>query len=346
MSAIASPTTLPSTIDSRSIEESEIPPIKIDPLKRAKSLPVSRTVVIHPQPPKLPSPKPELKFEDLVERGIMPELFCRKIEALNRKKAVNDPIALVFLPDKDDQRNTFSVPSAQYMFLELAQTRTVILHRQATINIRQGIEKYRPLLEQPNDTDLEDLLIFFTHGAPDMICFGDSESTDYTGDHVSVNDYKGLRPKTTLMLMACQSGQNLARKISKVYDGAVMACQEDFLSVGSYIHECAKHRRTELVSLNDSNQMQHVRIYKGHKLRSRPCENPEIHKKKMNYLQVQARIGNPLAQSELAACYSTGLYHIRKSIFNYVKYILKASKSDPNSKFSLQEFMKLKNLST
>jgi len=306
-----------------------VEPIKIDPAKNAKLPPPSQTDI--PSAPR--SESPLLGKGDLIERGFMPELFCHKLATSNGKKHVDDPIAFICLPEEADQAETFTSLAAQIFYLEIAKTHIVILQYLKDGNIQSQIQKFQFILKLPNNSGFEDLLLLVGHGNSKRILFGKGSSrSDYYYEPKAA-DFDGLRKNTALMAIVCKSGRRLAPAISTVYPGKVMAPIKIMYFLGNSIQHCKKHG-LELVSFN-TKQKQHVQIFvKGDSCE--PCQDPKALEKTISRLTFQAQ-WDPQAQTLLGIAYRFG-FGVPKSIFKWLKYTIKAAKTDRKGQFNLGAF--------
>ncbi len=284
------------------------------------------SVIVHKRlrqdPPSVPNvstaPNPLAAFQKL-DRGFLPESFISQIETSNAKKTINDPIALVFQPEKDDAFGTFSTAALQYNYLEVSKTHLLFLTNMKDADLRGAISKFRPLLKEPNKTSYEDLAIFLGHGKEDAMKFGDSPDQIFSSKGAAIGHFKELRQKTALLFLSCLTGQHLAPKIAAFYPGKVAAPQE-FLhsSAGFSIYHCPEHG-IELAALNMTTKEQHVSQFTDLS-EDEPCFDRKILKKQAAYLKAEAEKGSQKACADLSFCYEYGL-GVRKSLEQAKKWL-------------------------
>jgi hypothetical protein len=194
----------------------------------------------------------------------IPKKFEEQINALNSTKSSSAPIALVLEgPDKklfNSIENRFLIASLCDIYIIAIRTFNGSI-KELICNVSQaGSKKIK-------------LLIFNTHGLSDLMT---TYTEDYSVKDVRKEDFEDLDPQGQIILLACQTGNNIGHRIAEVSNKIVCAAKENFYPLNTFILRCSKHNCLEMRTY-DMKEKQHAVIFKGNEV-SDPCINAELEK--------------------------------------------------------------------
>jgi TPR repeat protein len=194
----------------------------------------------------------------------MPKQFKEQINALNSIKNSAAPVALVL--EGPDEKPTFSIEE-RFLIASLCDIYIIAIR---TLN--GSIKELICNVSQAANKKIK-LLIFNTHGLSDLMV---TYTDDYSVKDVRKEDFEDLDPDGQIILLACQTGNNIGHRIAEVSNKIVCAAKENFYSLDTFILRCSKHHCLEMRTY-DRAEKQHAVIFKGNEVRD-PCINAELEK--------------------------------------------------------------------
>lgn len=195
----------------------------------------------------------------------MPPHFWRALKINNQGKDLDAPAVLV-LQANEDRNCILSDISSYTRILEIAKSHYLafkVLRRRTEIS--QKIQEAR---QELGGRPIQ-ILVVNAHGSPSSIRFGkESPSGLYQISDVQPDDFALLSFDATIILISCDTGQQIAQKISDVSHRVVVAPCISLSPYRSFTFHCPRHHRVEMHAYN---HIQHCRVFEPEKLPVLPC---------------------------------------------------------------------------
>jgi hypothetical protein len=194
----------------------------------------------------------------------MPEEFKKQMNSLNSIKSSSAPIALV-LEGPDEKLNSIDT---RFLIASLSDIHLIAIR----ILNRPIKELIREVSEVMNKEKIK-LLLFRTHGNSDFMV---TYTGRYSSKDICREDFEALDRHGQIILISCQTGNNIGRKIAEVSNIIVCAPLKELFSLHTYITQCPDHHCLEMRTYEYKNNQktQHARIFKSNEVRE-PCNNDE-----------------------------------------------------------------------
>lgn len=223
-------------------------------------------------------------------------------EIIKKKQKQSDlkPIALIIRSLGNDP--TINSPISRIQHEKLSETHKIIVSSSDDKSyLKQIIKTISNVFNQAPK-----VLIFEMHGNSESIKF--SKTSSYSIHDVEEHQFSDLDPNATIILQSCETGKNLAQKISDVSKRTVIAPVEKTAFCNTRLYFCQTHQALELTSQSVQSKgisKQVCRIYKPLSNPQMPCMQPPSANELISTLEaIVAKNRSPEFLLELAGLYS------------------------------------------